>query len=161
MISSQFPKGWWKTILALTLAVGLVLFVAATALRLRAGQKPQVSRDQYRDSELVEWGSVRYPLKGHIALTNVGWPVSGMQVECYVHGWNKRVAVTKTNSSGDFSFPDLPEGKYYLRASGMNVFTVRTIVTTTRKSTNVLSLITEGCDRDCDSLPVLAERVTR
>lgn len=99
-----------------------------------------------------------FPLKGHIALTNVGKPVSGMLVECHVHGWKKRVAVTKSSSSGDFSFPDLPEGKYYLRASGVHVFTVKTVVTTTRKSSNALSLITEGCDRDCDSEPVLGTK---
>jgi len=110
---------------------------------------------QLSDAELVDRGTVAYPLKGHIALTNVGKPVTGMLVECFVRGWKNRVGVTKTNSSGDFSFPGLPEGKYYVRASQKNVVTIRTIVATTRKSTNVLSLITEGCDRDCDSDPVL------
>lgn len=148
---SRRARAWYLTVIV----VGVVVFTAPIPLHLRAGQNPQLSQKEYQDSELVDRGTVSYPLKGHIALTNVGKPVSGMLVECYVHGWKKQVAATKTNSSGDFSFPDLPEGKYYLRLSGVHVFTVRTIVTTTRKSTNVLSMITEGCDRDCDSDPVL------
>jgi hypothetical protein len=134
-----------SAIIAVLLVIGLV-----APAKLRVERNLQLS-----DPELVDHGAVGYPLKGHIALTNVGKPVTGMLVECFVHGWKNRVAVTKTNSSGDFSFPDLPEGKYYVRASQKNVFTIRTILTTTRKSTNVLRLITEGCDRDCDNDPVL------
>jgi hypothetical protein len=137
----------WDAIPAFTLTIlAAFALTTATPLGLRACHGPQ---------ENVDRGTIGYPLKGHIALTNVGKPVSGMQVECYVNGWKKRMAVTKTNSTGDFSFPDLPEGKYYLKASGLHVFTVRTIVTTTRKSTSVLSLITEGCDQNCESDAVL------
>jgi hypothetical protein len=109
----------------------------------------------FSDLELVDRGTIAYPLQGHIVFTNVGNPVTGMLVECFIRGWKNRVGVTKTNSSGNFSFPDLAEGRYYVRASERNVFTIRTVVTTTRKSTNVLSLTAEGCDRACDSEPVL------
>lgn len=115
----------------------------------------EVSRQDRGEPELVDRGNVRYPLAGRIALTNVGKPVRGMKVECFVNGWRRRVAVTETNSRGGFSFPELPEGTYYLRLRGTNVSSVRTIVTTKRKFTGELSLTTEGCDRDCDSDPVL------
>ena len=156
MSPPRFPYLLWDAISALTLTI-LAAFALTTATPLgsRASHGSQLSSEKSQDSEYVDRGTIRYPLKGHIALTNVGSPVSGMLVECYVNGWKKRLAVTKTNSTGDFSFPDLPEGKYYLKASGLHVFMVRTIVTTTKKSTNVLSLITEGCDQNCESDPVL------
>jgi hypothetical protein len=156
MSSPRFPYLLWDAIPALTLTIlAAFALTTATPFGLRACHGSQLPQEKSQDSEYVDRGTIRYPLKGHIALTNVGKPVSGMQVECYVNGWKKRIAVTKTNSTGGFSFPDLPEGKYYLKASGLHVFTVRTIVTTTKKSTNVLSLITEGCDQNCESDPVL------
>jgi hypothetical protein len=146
----------WDAISALTLTIlAAFALTTATPFGLRACHNPQLSQEKSQDSEVVDRGTIRYPLKGRIVFTNVGKPVSKMQVECYVNGWKKRMAVTKTNSTGGFSFPDLPEGKYYVKASGLHVFTVRTIVTTTRKSTNVLSLITEGCDQNCESDAVL------
>ena len=114
-----------------------------------------LSEQEHQNPEPVDRGAVSYPLKGHIALTNVGKPVPGMLVECFVGGWKKRVAATTTDSSGDFTFPNLAEGKYFVRASGKQLYTIRTIVIATRKSTNALSLIEEGCDRECDSDPVL------
>jgi hypothetical protein len=146
MSSPRFPHLLWDAIPALTLTILAVFaLTTATPFGLTARHGSQLPQEKSQDSEYVDRGTIRYPLKGHIALTNVGKPVSGMQVECYVNGW------TKTDSTGDFSFSGLPEGKYYLKASGLHVFRVRTIVTTTRKSTNVLSLITEGCDQDCES----------
>jgi hypothetical protein len=141
-----------KRPVATRILASAVLFFFGTTL---LGQLKAELNQQPSGPELVDRGAVAYPLKGHIALTNVGKPVTGMLVECFVRGWKKRVAVTKTDSSGDFSFPDLPEGLYYVKASQRNLFTIRTVVTTTRKFTNVLSLITEGCDRACDSDPVL------
>ncbi|HEY2462412.1 MAG TPA: carboxypeptidase-like regulatory domain-containing protein, partial [Candidatus Acidoferrum sp.] len=61
--------------------------------------------------------------------------MAGMLVECFIGGWKKRLAVTKTDSSGHFSFPNLPEGKYFVKASGRHLYTIRTVVTTTHKST--------------------------
>jgi hypothetical protein len=134
-----------------------VLIISSAVTNLPAGPKAnlQVMGQKDPSPDLVDRGDIGYPLKGHIALTNVGKPVGGMLVECFVDGWEKLAAVTKTNSSGDFSFPNLPQGKYYVRASLKHLFTIRTIVRTSRKSANVLSLITEGCDTDCDSDPVL------
>ena len=156
MSSPRFPYPLWDKIPALTLTI-LAAFALTTATPFgsRACHRPPLSQDKSQDSENVDRGTIRYPLNGHIVVTNEGKPVPGMLVECYVNGWRRRIAVTKTNSTGDFSFPDLPEGKYYLKASGLHAFTVRTIVTTTRKSTNVLSLITEGCDQDCEGDPGL------
>jgi len=156
MSSPRFPYLLWDATPALTLTI-LAAFALTTATPsgLRARHGSQLPQEKSQDSEVVDRGTVRYPLKGRIVFTNSGKPVSKMQIECYVNGWKKRMAVTETNSTGDFSFPDLPEGKYYVKASGLHVFTVRTIVMATRKSTNVLSLITEGCDHNCESDPVL------
>ena len=65
--------------------VGVLMFLVTNSF---SEQKPE-------EPELVDRGAVSYPLKGHIALTNVGKPVRGMLVECFVHGWKKRVAMTK------------------------------------------------------------------
>lgn len=98
--------------------------------------------------EHVEEGDVGYPLKGRISLTNTGHPAKGMLVECFIDDWKRRIAATTTDASGNFSFPDLPEGQYYLKASGRNLFTIKSVVTTSKKSINVLSLTEEACDSD-------------
>jgi len=67
-----------------------------------------------------------------------------MVVECFVNGWKKRVASTTTDASGNFSFPELAEGKYFLKASKQGFFEIKTVVRSTKKSRNVLSLVAEG-----------------
>jgi hypothetical protein len=103
--------------------------------------------------EPVEKGEIGYPLKGWIGFTNTGKPVEGMLVECLTDGWEKRIATTKTEASGNFSFPDLPEGQYYLKASGRNLFTINSVVSTSKKSNKVLRLIAEACDSDLAAGP--------
>lgn len=123
----------------------LVLFLTLAFFFGLNGQDNNASLPQSESEvEAVGEGTIGYPLKGFIGYTNTGTPIRGMKVECFVDGWKKRVASTKTDSNGNFSFPQLPEGKYHLKASLRGYFSIKTIVTTTKGSKNVLSLITEG-----------------
>jgi hypothetical protein len=117
-------------------------------VRFRDEDVVQAAEHNSSQVEYVEEGDVGYPLKGRIRLTNTGHPASGMLVECFIEGWKRKIAKTTTDASGNFSFPDLPEGQYYLKASGRNLFTIKSVVTTSKKSINVLSLIEEACDSD-------------
>jgi len=103
-----------------------------------------------QETEVVDRGEVGFPLRGFIGFTNTGTPVKGMLVECFVEGAKKPVKTTSTDASGHFSFPDLPEGKYYLRASQRGIATINTVVSTGRRFNNVLSLVTEACSPDSD-----------
>ena len=96
------------------------------------------------DGEPVGEGDVGYPLKGFIGYTNTGDPIEGMTVECYTDGWKKRLGTTTTDATGHFSFPELPEGTYQLKASKPRFFTVKTTVNITKESNNFLDLVEEG-----------------
>jgi len=67
-----------------------------------------------------------------------------MTVECYIGGWKKRVGRTTTDATGHFSFPELPEGTYQLKAGKPHFFTVKTAINITKKSKNSLDLVEEG-----------------
>jgi len=114
-------------------------------VRFRDEDEVQAAEHSKPQVEAVDQGDVGYPLKGWIGLTNTGKPVKSMLVECFIHGWKTRVATTTTDASGNFSFPDLPEGQYYLKASKRGLFTIKSVVSASRKSTSVLSLVAEAC----------------
>ncbi len=110
----------------------------------------QTTVNNMQETEVVDRGEVGFPLRGFIGFTNTGTPVKGMLVECFVEGAKKPVKTTSTDASGHFSFPDLLEGKYYLRASQRGIATINTVVSTGRRFNNVLSLVTEACSPDSD-----------
>lgn len=94
--------------------------------------------------EVVSEGDVSFPLKGFVGYTNTGTPVKNMKVECFVGESKVPIAVTSTDVSGNFSFPELKEGQYRLKASKKGCFPIETVVRTRRTSNNSLSLVTEA-----------------
>lgn len=93
--------------------------------------------------EPVGGGDVAYSLKGFIGYTNTGTPVSETMVECFAPS-GKKLATTKTDAEGIFSFPGLQEGRYELKARKPGMYTLTTTVNSTRRSSNFLSLVAEA-----------------
>jgi len=122
-------------------------------VRFREEDVVQPAEHDSLQVEAVEQGDVGYPLKGWIGFTNTGHPVRKMRVECFTDGWKRLVGATTTDSSGHFSFLDLPEGHYQLKASKRGVFTIKSVVSSSKKSSNVLSLVAEACDPDLATGP--------
>jgi hypothetical protein len=133
-------RSYWVRLTSVAVLLVLILLNGTSHAHLQNRQAIESGGD------VVEEGNVRYPLAGFIRFTNVGTPIQGMRVECFTQGGRHRVGTTYTDASGHFSFPKLPEGRYLLKARMHGVISIRTTVNATRKSKNILDLITEAID---------------
>lgn len=108
------------------------------------------------EGEPVDGGDVGYPLKGFAAYTNTGTPTEGMKIEVFVIGRKEPIAVTTTDSNGNFFFPHLQEGRYKLRNSKPGWSTDVIPIRVTRKSKDFIDICTEILGPpfvlDCDEL---------
>jgi hypothetical protein len=66
---------------------------------------------------VVDEGTIGYPLRGWVGYTNTGDPISGMTMECSRTDSKDSIATATTDSSGNFSFPKLKPGKYFLKGT--------------------------------------------
>lgn len=64
-----------------------------------------------------EGSSVAYPLRGWVGYTNAGEPISGMSIEVFTKLEEPPVETTVIDSAGEFSFPKLRPGKYFLKGT--------------------------------------------
>jgi hypothetical protein len=92
-------------------------------------------------------GKTGYPLTGWVGYTNTGDPIKGVVIECFRGGWSQKVASTRTDASGKFTFPKLKEGTYYLKGTKDGLSTIQSIVHVTREVDAVACLTGEADPR--------------
>lgn len=91
----------------------------------------------------MDSGDVGYPLKGFAAYTNTADPIEGMKIEVFVIGHKEPMAVTTTDSNGNFYFPHLQEGKYKLKSRKPGWSTNAVHIRVTRNSKDFIDICTE------------------